>query len=134
MSHLLYIESGTLFVSGVSGASPFFPQARSHDTNLEQQAAFSEAKTERHIAAIREAAPNLPFLIPGIGAQGGDLEASIRAAKNDRPDRGFIINASRSILYASSEDDYLDAALKAAEQLRASIEETLSKIDSEGGD
>lgn len=86
------------------------------------------------IAAIRQAAPNLPFLIPGIGAQGGDLDASIRAAKNDRPDRGFIINASRSILYASSEDDYLDAARRAAEQLRASIEETLQKVDTEVGD
>jgi orotidine-5'-phosphate decarboxylase len=80
------------------------------------------------IGAIRKAAPDMPFLIPGIGKQGGDLEACVRAAANDRPDRGFIINASRSILYASSGEDYVEAARHEAERLRASIEEILQSV------
>jgi len=77
------------------------------------------------IAEVRRVAPDLPFLIPGVGTQGGDLEASVRAAANARPDGGFIITASRSVLYASSGEDYGAAARREAEKLRAAIEETL---------
>ena len=83
------------------------------------------------ITEVRRAAPDLPFLIPGIGAQGGDLEASVRAAANDRPDGGFIINASRSVLYASSNDDYATAARREAEHLRGQIEEVLATLKDE---
>lgn len=51
------------------------------------------------LAAVRERAPRLPFLVPGIGAQGGDLEAAL-AAGLDAAGRGMIINSSREILYA----------------------------------
>ncbi|MBM3335081.1 orotidine-5'-phosphate decarboxylase, partial [Candidatus Sumerlaeota bacterium] len=77
------------------------------------------------IAEVRRAVPDLPFLIPGVGAQGGDLEASVRAAANNRPDRGFIVNVSRSVLYASSDNDYPDAARREAEKTRAAIEAVL---------
>lgn len=69
---------------------------------------------------IRELAPDLPFLIPGIGAQGGDLEGSVKAAKTEQSD-GFIISSSRGVLYASSEDDYADAAREEVEKLNAEI-------------
>jgi len=77
------------------------------------------------IAQVRAVAPDLHFLIPGVGAQGGDLEASVRAAANNRPDHGFIINASRSILYASQGEDYAEAARREAERLRNAIETAL---------
>jgi orotidine-5'-phosphate decarboxylase len=86
------------------------------------------ATQPERLADVRRAAPDLPFLIPGVGAQGGDIEASVRAAANDRPDRGFIINASRSILYASGGDDYLTAARHEAERLRSAIEDALSVV------
>lgn len=48
---------------------------------------------------VRLIAPNLPFLIPGIGAQGGDVEATVRNGR-DSDGRGMIINSSRGIIYA----------------------------------
>jgi len=86
------------------------------------------ATQPERIAEIRRAAPDLPFLVPGVGAQGGDLEACVRAAANSRPDQGFIINAARSVLYASSGDDYVQAARREAEKLRDQIEQVLSTI------
>jgi orotidine-5'-phosphate decarboxylase len=64
------------------------------------------------IADVRNHAPNAPLLIPGVGTQGGDLEATLKAsAMNDAP---ALINVSRDILYASTGDDYADAASKKA--------------------
>lgn len=60
---------------------------------------------------IREIAPDLPLLIPGIGAQGGDLGAAVAAHRAEAP---AIVSASRSILYASSGPDFATAARQAA--------------------
>ena len=49
---------------------------------------------------VRAAAPELPFLVPGIGAQGGDLEASVRAGL-DALGRGLLISSSREIIFAA---------------------------------
>jgi orotidine-5'-phosphate decarboxylase len=66
---------------------------------------------------IRELAPKLPILLPGLGAQAGDLEASLRAGL--RPDgTGVLGSSSRGIMYASSGDDFADAARSAAIRLR----------------
>lgn len=72
------------------------------------------------LAAIRVHAPSLPLLIPGIGAQGGDLAATLKAGLT--PAGGVFINASRSIIYASEGDDWLTAAASAAQGLRDAIE------------
>ena len=64
------------------------------------------------LARVRELAPTLPLLIPGIGAQGGDIEATVRAAW--RPDAPIIVSSSRAILYAGGDDDFAPAARKAA--------------------
>lgn len=70
---------------------------------------------------VRALAPDLPFLVPGVGSQGGDpSEIVAQAATADGA--GLLINASRSILYASSGSDFAEAARAAAEELRASIE------------
>jgi orotidine-5'-phosphate decarboxylase len=73
------------------------------------------------LRAIRAAAPDLPILLPGIGAQGGDLEGSVRAGVDARG-QGLLISASRTVLYASSGRDFARAARAEAERLRAAIE------------
>ncbi len=72
------------------------------------------------LARIRELCPNMTFLLPGVGAQGGDVAAAVRSAL-DEAGGGFIINSSRQILYASSGSDYAQAARKAAQALRDEI-------------
>jgi orotidine-5'-phosphate decarboxylase len=72
------------------------------------------------LKAIRETAGDLPFLIPGIGAQGGDLEASVLAG-TDQQGSMAVINSSRGILYASSGPDFAQAAARETQVLRDSI-------------
>jgi orotidine-5'-phosphate decarboxylase len=64
------------------------------------------------LARVRELAPALPLLIPGIGAQGGDIEATVKAAW--RPDAPIVVSSSRAILYAGDGDDFASAARQAA--------------------
>lgn len=63
---------------------------------------------------------DLPFLVPGIGAQGGDVEAVVRNARAT-DGTGLVISSSRAILYASPADDYAEAAATAAGTLRDEI-------------
>ncbi len=72
------------------------------------------------IARVRELAPTLPLLIPGVGAQGGDAAATVRAGW--RPDGPIIVNSSRAILYASGGDDFASAARRSAEATRNQLE------------
>jgi orotidine-5'-phosphate decarboxylase len=71
------------------------------------------------IARVRELAPTLPLLIPGVGAQGGDAEATVKAGW--RPDGPVIVNSSRAVLYASAGDDFAAAARRAAESTRQAL-------------
>ena len=69
------------------------------------------------IGRVRELAPTLPLLIPGIGAQGGDAEATVRAGwrgSDGRTSGAVIVSSSRAILYASRGSEFADAARKAA--------------------
>jgi orotidine-5'-phosphate decarboxylase len=71
---------------------------------------------------VREAVGDgLPILVPGIGAQGGDLEATLRAGLDGRRE-GLLISASRSILYASGGAYFAEAARAEARRLRDEIE------------
>jgi orotidine-5'-phosphate decarboxylase len=72
------------------------------------------------LAQVRAMAPDLPFLIPGIGAQGGNLEAAVRHGPT-RAGIGPVISSSRGVLYASARDDFADAARRAADGLRQRI-------------
>jgi orotidine-5'-phosphate decarboxylase len=72
------------------------------------------------LGLIREACPDMLFLIPGIGAQGGDVAAVVNNGTNSRGE-GAIINSSRQILYASKGKDFAVAARKATLDLRDSI-------------
>lgn len=78
-------------------------------------ATYPEQLTE-----IREAAGDMPILIPGVGAQGGDLELAVKhgTAEFKKP---AIINVSRSVLYASTDEDYDKAARAVVEKLNGEI-------------
>jgi orotidine-5'-phosphate decarboxylase len=65
------------------------------------------------LRAVREVVGELPILVPGIGAQGGDPQAAVSAGAG--PDgRGLMISSSRAIIYASNDDDFASAARQAA--------------------
>ena len=72
------------------------------------------------LADIRARVGDLPFLVPGVGAQGGDV-AKVMAAGKTGAGTGLVISSSRAILYASSGNDFADAARKAAQDLRDAI-------------
>jgi len=69
---------------------------------------------------IRSAHPDMPLLIPGIGAQGGNLASAVRYGVDARGKKA-IINSSRQIIYASGEKDFAPAARRAASELRDQI-------------
>lgn len=69
---------------------------------------------------IRSIVGEMPLLIPGVGAQGGDVEAVVKNGKT-ADGTGLMINSSRGILYASRDADYAEAAATAARELRDSI-------------
>jgi orotidine-5'-phosphate decarboxylase len=71
------------------------------------------------VKEIREMIPNHFLLVPGVGAQGGSLQEITEAAANE--DVGLLVNSSRGILYASSEDDYKEAAAAEAQRLAAEM-------------
>jgi orotidine-5'-phosphate decarboxylase len=71
------------------------------------------------LARVRELAPTLPLLVPGVGAQGGDAAATVRSGW--RTDAPIIVNSSRAVLYASSDDDFADAARAAARATRDAL-------------
>jgi len=74
------------------------------------------ATKPEYFQTIRKLAPDHFFLVPGVGAQGGDLNAVCKYGMNK--DIGLIINSSRSIIYASNEDDYAQAARNAAQEMQ----------------
>jgi orotidine-5'-phosphate decarboxylase len=68
------------------------------------------------IERVRQVAPHVPLLIPGVGAQGGDAVATVKAGW--RPDAPIAVNSSRAILYASSGEDFAEAARREAMKTR----------------
>jgi orotidine-5'-phosphate decarboxylase len=72
------------------------------------------------LAAARRIAGDLPILLPGVGFQGGDLPASVRAGSTG-PGTGLLCSSSRAILYASPDDDFAAAARQVAIATRDAI-------------
>ena len=85
------------------------------------------ATATQQLADVRSICPELPILIPGVGTQGGDLADSVRCGV-DAEGRLAIINASRSVIYASSGVNYAAAARQAASLLRDEINATLDDM------
>ena len=95
-------------------------RARDHWNTNNNVGLVVGATHPEQLRAVRTLCPTMPLLIPGIGAQGGDITAAVGAAV-DGNGSGIIVNASRSILFASSGTDVIDAARKEALRLRAAI-------------
>ena len=78
------------------------------------------------ISEIRKLAPDHFFLVPGIGAQGGDLEMVSRHGMNK--DCGLLVNSARAIIYSSSGKDFASAAGKEAKNLKLAMEQILNSM------
>ena len=78
------------------------------------------ATVPQELAAIRLRCPDLPILLPGVGAQGGELEGAV-AAGLDGQHRGLLVVAARQVLYASSGADFPEASRRVAASLKTRI-------------
>lgn len=98
--------------------------AKDWDEN-ENCAVVVGATCPEELKIVRDIVGDMPILIPGIGAQGGDLEKTVHAGK-DSCGSGMIINSSRGIIFASNGEDFDEAArreaLKLHEQIKACLE------------
>ena len=82
----------------------------------------------QEVAQVRRLAPGVPLLVPGIGAQGGDLAATVRAGWCRPEFPGLILNSSRAILYASGGEDWQQASAAAAQSLVAEVRALLADL------
>ena len=74
----------------------------------------------RELAEVREIVGNMPFLVPGVGAQGGDVAQAVQSGQT-AAGAGLVISSSRGILYASSGENFVSAAREATLTLRDQI-------------
>jgi len=130
-------SKGTIVLCRTSNAdSSEFQSLRSGDEPLYLRVARTAAEKWRQIgecalvvgatfpnelAEVRRIVGDMPILVPGIGAQGGDVAAVVQAGCYGPPRRGLIINSSRAILYASDGADFADSARKVAIATRDAI-------------
>lgn len=89
------------------------------ETNLSCVGAVVGATYPEEMKYLRTLMPHVPFLIPGYGAQGGTAQDAVRGFLPDGT--GAVVNASRSILYASSGADWQDGARKAAQAMAGEL-------------
>jgi orotidine-5'-phosphate decarboxylase len=76
-------------------------------------------------ASLRKIVPQHFFLVPGVGAQGGDLQSICDAGLNS--DCGLLVNSSRGIIYASNGEDFAERAAEEAQTLQAEMENILKQ-------
>ena len=116
-------------VDGVNGARPLY------EVVAERASAWNErgnvglvvgATYPEQLRRVRALCPGMPVLLPGVGAQEGELRASVDAGV-DGYGRGLIVSSSRSVLYASSGNDFAEAARAAAGRLRDEINDILER-------
>ena len=69
------------------------------------------------MARLREITGNMPFLVPGVGAQGGDVEALVKAGQT-ADGKGLMINSSRAVIYAGKDEHFANAARRVAIETR----------------
>ena len=105
------------------GNQPLYERviAKAHEWNAANNIGLVAGATQSdHLAHFRSLAPDIPLLIPGIGAQGGDIAAAVKNGCDARG-AGILINSSRGILYASQDSDFATAARQATLTLRDAI-------------
>jgi orotidine-5'-phosphate decarboxylase len=124
-------ESGNTFQSLFSGFQPLFEriaqEVREHWNTNNQCGLVLGATRPAELAHVRALCPDLPFLIPGIGAQGGDLKATIESAKPSKKTPSWI-NSSRAILYAESDknESWQQACARVAKETHLHIQQLLT--------
>ena len=102
---------------------PLYEQviAKAHEWNAAHNIGLVAGATQpEHLARVRALAPNMPLLMPGVGAQGGSVELAVKNGC-DAQGAGILINSSRGILYASQGRDFAAAARQATRALRDAI-------------
>ena len=104
-----------------SGPEPLYERvaklATTHWNKTGQIGLVVGATFPEEIARVREIVGDMPLLIPGIGAQGGDIDATVKAGKG----ANMMINSSRAILYASKDNDFAKAARTVAIETRDAL-------------
>jgi orotidine-5'-phosphate decarboxylase len=109
----------------LAGGRPLYLElaARCREWNVHDNVGLVAGATfPGDLAAIRAECPGMPILVPGVGAQAGDLEAAARAAAGAGGSEPFLVSASRAISNASRGADFQHAAAAAAAELRDRIE------------
>ena len=82
----------------------------------------------QELSDLRRLCPDMPFLIPGVGTQGGDLELSVKGGINSQG-MGAIFNVSRQILYASNDHRvFAESARQAAQNFRFQVSDVLKQL------
>lgn len=81
---------------------------------------FMGATYPEQLARMRKIVGEMTFLVPGVGAQGADVESFVKAGKNS-DNAGLIINSSRGIIFASADNNFAEVARKETEKLRNEI-------------
>jgi orotidine-5'-phosphate decarboxylase len=80
------------------------------------------ATQTQYLKDLRRLVPDAPFLVPGVGAQGGDLAGVLKEGRS-KDGLGLLVNVSRQVLYASSDNDFADAAREQAKKLVGEMKE-----------
>jgi len=120
---ILYAEPGS-----AAGTRPLFEMVaqKAKEWNTRGNVGLVVGATyPQQLKRVRELCPELPLLIPGIGTQGGDLEAVVRYGVDTNGEKA-IINCSRQVIYASKGKDYPQAARREALRLREQINQHLT--------
>ena len=82
------------------------------------------ATKAEYLAEIRQIIPDSFLLVPGVGAQGGNLQEVCKYGMNDKV--GLLINSSRGIIYASNDDNFAEAAASKAKELQEQMASIMS--------
>lgn len=114
---LIENKEGTLYEQVIA-------KSRSWATSEQLMFVVGATQAER-IGHIRSLAPDNFFLVPGVGAQGGDLEAVSREGMNG--DCGLLVNSSRGIIYSSNDEDFAKAARASALKLQQEMSQYMDK-------
>jgi orotidine-5'-phosphate decarboxylase len=127
--------SGTfqdLSVAHADSSTPLYEAVAREMVALDQEhpgqiGLVTGATYPEQLAEVRRIAPTLPFLVPGIGAQQGDVHAAVTAGL-DANGAGIVVNASRGVIYASNGDDWQSAARQAALALHERLEAARQEV------
>ena len=115
---------GCILYEAVLGEVPFYQVVAyqvANEWNVSGNCALVVGATfPQEAAEIRRIAPDLPFLIPGIGKQGGDVKKAVTASKDSR-NKGIVVSSSRKVIFASSGPDSAEAARAETKKLREEI-------------